>query len=71
MTGTINLDYRSLYLHFEDGVLMYRTKAVMDMKEDFEETLAASKEVTEEYQIPHRLSVRIMRGLLRVFAPLL
>ena len=30
--GTINLDYRSLYLHFENGVLMYKTKVVSDMK---------------------------------------
>lgn len=69
--GTINLDYRSLYLHFENGVLMYHCQAVKDMRKDYEETLAVSKEVTEEYKRKHPLKVRIKRGLLRVFAPLL
>lgn len=69
--GTINLDYRSLYLHFENGVLMYHCQTVEKMREDYEETLCVSEEVTEEYQKLHPLRVRIKRGLLRVFAPLL
>ena len=69
--GTINLDYRSLYLHFENGVLLYHCSAVNDMRQDFEETLAVSKEITAEYQKKQKLSVRMRRGLLRVFAPLL
>ena len=69
--GTINLDYRSLYLHFENGVLLYHCSAVNDMRQDFEETLAFSKEVSAEYQKKQKLSVRMRRGLLRVFAPLL
>lgn len=71
VTGTINLDYRSLYLHFENGVLMYHCQAVKDMREDFEETIRVSNEVTDEYKKKHPLNVRIKRGLLRVFAPLL
>ena len=71
VTGTINLDYRSLYLHFENGVLMYNCQAVRDMKADFEETMAVSKEVTEDYQKKQPLSMRMKRGMLRVFAPLL
>lgn len=35
VVGTINLDYRSLYLHFEDGCFLYRNSAVMDIKNDF------------------------------------
>lgn len=69
--GTINLDYRSLYLHFENGVLMYDCQAVLDMRHDYEKTMAVSKDVTEEYLKKHSLRVRIKRGLLRVFAPLL
>lgn len=71
VTGTINLDYRSLYLHFENGVLMYNCQAVKDMREDFEETLKVSAEVTEDYKKKLPLKVRIKRNLLRVFAPLL
>ncbi|MCB6567377.1 phospholipase D-like domain-containing protein, partial [Desulfovibrio desulfuricans] len=36
--GTINLDYRSLYLHFECGVYMYDVPAIKDIKEDFLKT---------------------------------
>ena len=43
--GTINLDFRSLYLHFECGVYMYRTKAVMDVKRDTLDTIEKSREI--------------------------
>ena len=39
VVGTINLDYRSLYLHFEDGVWIYRNKVIGDIKKDFTDTL--------------------------------
>ena len=71
VTGTINLDYRSLYLHFENGVLMYNCQAVKDMRKDFEETLKVSKEVTEDYKKKPPLRIRIKRSMLRIFAPLL
>jgi cardiolipin synthase len=32
VVGTINMDYRSLYLHFECGTFMYRTDSIMDLK---------------------------------------
>lgn len=71
VTGTINLDYRSLYLHFENGVLMYHAQAVKEMKQDYEETLALSEEVTEKYRNKQSLRIEIKRGILRIFAPLL
>ena len=71
VTGTINLDYRSLYLHFENGVLMYNCQAIKDMKTDYEETLKVSKEVTEDYKLKQPVKIQIKRALLRVFAPLL
>ncbi|AQS58633.1 cardiolipin synthase [Desulforamulus ferrireducens] len=46
IVGTINMDYRSLYLHFECGTLLYRTDTVMDIKKDFLETILKSKEIT-------------------------
>lgn len=45
VVGTINMDYRSLYLHFECGVLMYESAAVMDIKEDALRTFEISHEV--------------------------
>ena len=49
VVGTINLDYRSLFLHFECGVFMYKTKALMQLKEDCMDTFAASEEMTLEF----------------------
>lgn len=69
--GTINLDYRSLYLHFENGVLLYGCQAVQDMKEDYESTLEKCTEVTEDYKKPAPLRIAFKRSILRLFAPLL
>ena len=70
--GTINLDYRSLFLHSENGVFLYKTKTLKDIKQDFEETFMVSKEYTlevidKEFPVWYRLFVAV----LRLFAPLL
>jgi len=70
-TGTINLDYRSLYLHFENGVLLYGCKAIQDMKADYMETLEKCMEVTEDYKKMPPARIAIKRSILRLFAPLL
>ena len=68
--GTINLDYRSLVHHFECGVWMYDTDCIMDMKRDFLETLALSREVTEKSP---RISAwqQLLAGVLKILFPLL
>lgn len=68
--GTTNLDYRSLYLSFECGALMYCTDAVMELKADFLETLKECHEIAEkDCQCgPIR---RIFQDILRLFAPLM
>ena len=69
--GTVNMDYRRLCLHFECGVWMYRTRAVLQVKEDALKTFAESHEVTlEEFQRKSFL-VRTFMGALKLFAPLL
>lgn len=69
--GTINLDYRSLYLHFECGVWMYHSDAVMQIKEDALAILEECREVTiEDCQNKHT-ATRIGQSILRLFAPLL
>ena len=70
MIGTINLDYRSLVHHFENGVWMYRCPCLADMKADFEETLAKSIKADKKAITPG-LPGRAVRALVRVFAPLL
>lgn len=72
--GTINMDYRSLYLHFENGALIHgkNVKAIKDIEKDFLESFAVSEEVTEKYSASNRsTSMRIGQCLLRFFAPLL
>ncbi len=71
VVGSINLDYRSLYLHFEDAVLFFYTDTVLDAEKDFIETRGLSQEITmEDYQKISRVSILTGR-ILRLFAPLL
>lgn len=69
--GTINLDYRSLYHHFENGVFMASVPAIKDIKFDFEYTFLQSREVTEKYLHHKRGIVRLYQMILRLFAELL
>lgn len=69
--GTSNLDYRSLYLHFENNVLLYDCEAVQKMEEDFIEMLAQCEEVTEKYRTGRGKMLRTWQCLLRLFAPMM
>ena len=69
VVGSINLDFRSLYLHFEDAVLFHGGQVVSDVKQDFEHIWSQSQEVTERYA--HRgLGLRVWQSVLRLIAPL-
>ena len=66
--GTSNLDYRSLYLHFENNVVLYRCDAVGQMEADFLEMFPICREMTEKYR---SVTLRIWQCILRLFAPML
>lgn len=68
--GSINLDFRSLYLHFECGVYMYRTRAIMDVKKDAIDTIRESREIMLPDTRPGFFK-GLFQAVLRVFAPLL
>jgi cardiolipin synthase len=68
--GTTNLDFRSLYLHFECGVWMYKTPAVLSVKQDFLDTLPLCHEITVKDCARNALQ-RIVQDILRLFAPLM
>ena len=68
--GTVNLDFRSLYLHFECGVKLYGSSAVMALKEDFLKTLEKSEEISKK-DLKGGFFRRIGRNILRLFAPLM
>ena len=68
--GTVNLDFRSLYLHFECGTCLYRTSSIKDMKQDYLETLESCREITEK-DCKANVFVSFLRSICRIFAPLM
>ncbi len=67
--GTVNLDYRSLYLHYECNALFYKASLLSDLKKDFTESMHVSRERTladENNGLIHG----IIDGVMRIFAPL-
>lgn len=71
VVGTINLDFRSLYHHFENAVYMYKTDCLPDIRNDFINTYQECREVTEKYKRMPNVFVRFMKSILRLWAPLL
>ncbi len=68
--GTINLDYRSLYLHFECGVYLENVKVIDDIKNDLIDTIEKSHEVSNK-EVSFGLIKGIWQALLRLAAPLM
>lgn len=66
--GTINLDYRSLYLHFENAVLMYYHPVVTHILDDFNETQYQSKEILLS-SLSQSFYGEIFDSVLRLLAP--
>ena len=69
MIGTINLDYRSLVHHFENGVWMYRCDAIAALKKDMDDTLTKCIEVTPD-MLKTNLMQRFICSVVRIFAPM-
>jgi cardiolipin synthase len=68
--GTTNLDFRSLYLHFECGVLIYSSDTIMSIKEDFLSTLPVSQKITLK-DCARNAFQRIIQDVMRIFAPVM
>ena len=69
VVGTINLDYRSLYLHFECATLLYRTSAIQPIKDDALKIIAQSREVVPDNQ--KHIWCEAADAILHLFAPLM
>ena len=70
--GSVNLDYRSLYLHFECGVWVAGCDTVLRVRDDILDTIAQCEEITPQSPVIRPgLPARITRSLLRLFAPLM
>lgn len=71
VVGTINLDYRSLYHHYECAAYMYQTECIADIEQDFEETLKKCRRVTKETIKKEKLGMKLAGWILKVVAPLM
>jgi cardiolipin synthase len=71
VVGTINLDYRSLYHHFECATYLYRTDCIADIEKDFLETLEKCREVTDDSIRKEKMSYKIMGGVAKMISPLM
>ena len=71
VVGTINLDYRSLYHHFECATYMYKSSAISDIEVDFQDTLSKCRQVTLENVSDEKLLRKLRGFLLKPIAPLL
>lgn len=70
IVGTVNLDYRSLVHHFENGVWMYKCDSIMDIKADIEQTLEKCERITPSMAKARPLQ-RLFRSLVKIFSPML
>lgn len=69
--GSINLDFRSLYLHFENGVFIYDNPEVQKVEEDFQNTLAKCHKVTVTEVRNRGILMKMAGQVLRLVAPLM
>lgn len=68
--GTVNLDFRSLYLHFECGVKLYGGEVIDEIKNDFLTTVSVSREISSR-DCKCGFFEGILQNILRIFAPLM
>ena len=71
VVGTINLDYRSLYHHFECATYMLGTECIADIEEDYMKTLSVCKKVTNETIKHEKLGYKIAGPIIKLIAPLM
>ena len=69
VVGTINMDFRSLYLHFECGALLIDTPCLADLKADALATFEKSQ-LVRSCDLRRGLVGDLLRSALRLFAPL-
>ena len=71
IVGSANMDYRSYFLHFENGCTMYKTSEILKIKQNFLDALEVSKQITEEDIDKTFVLVKVIRAVLNLFIPLL
>ncbi len=69
VVGTINLDYRSLYLHFENGIYLEEVPAIKDIYADFQATFKDCQKLNDQ-DVKTGFIKSVWQAILRLFAPL-
>lgn len=69
--GTVNLDYRSLYLHFECAAYFADSPVIEEIRADFDETFAVCREIHAADLKKNTFMRRLYGGLLKLIAPLM
>ena len=71
VVGTINMDFRSLYLHFENAVFTYNRELAGKVKEDMQNNFEISNEVTSDYAVDVIRPLKLGTCMLHMISPLL
>lgn len=71
VVGSINMDYRSLYHHFECATYMYGTRCIDDIKSDYKDTLAKCQQVTYESIKKDKWYIKLIGKVIKFVAPLI
>ncbi len=69
--GTVNLDFRSLFLHFENSILVYDREVALDIERDFDETIQKSERIYYKTYCSFKWYERAAGRIMRVFGPLM
>ena len=67
--GTVNMDYRSFFLHFENAVLLYDQPAIADIRNDFLQTQEICQQMTLKQCQDLPWWRKLWRSVIRVLAP--
>ena len=68
ITGTFNMDYRSFYLHYENGVYICGAPVLQEIKTDFLETFEKCREINQDEWEKRPLHIKLLQGFFRIFA---
>lgn len=71
IVGSINLDYRSLYHHFECATYLYGNPVIEDIEKDFQETLKECQQVDLAYYKKISAGYRLIGWIFKLFSPLM
>ena len=71
IVGTTNFDFRSFYLHFENGILMYKSSCVNEVRDEFKTILSLSEEITYEQYMKEPKFHRFSMKVLKLFSPMM